>query len=203
MSTRDKTKKENEMNYQKQINGCRNLTELKETLNAIEAELDGVKLEEVIDLSDLPTFGTEPENTSGIYSYDETHRLVPADFGWKIEERDDEITAAAKTLGRKGGQAKSERKTAAVRENGKKGGRPATENIDRSKNMRIVEARSNDVNAWSNYYYYLGQYESNPTKTNESKLRRAEKNAHRCKRELLSIADELGIGYGTRGYAEK
>ena len=117
------------MNYQKQINGCRNLTELKETLNAIEAELDGVKLEEVIDLSDLPTFGTEPENTSGIYSYDETHRLVPADFGWKIEERDDEITAAAKTLGRKGGQAKSERKTAAVRENGRLGGRPKAEEM--------------------------------------------------------------------------
>ena len=34
---------------------------------------------------------------------------------------------AASLLGRKGGQAKSERKTAAVRENGKKGGRPVME----------------------------------------------------------------------------
>lgn len=33
-------------------------------------------------------------------------------------------SAAAATLGRKGGQAKTEAKTAAVRENGKKGGRP-------------------------------------------------------------------------------
>lgn len=34
------------------------------------------------------------------------------------------LSAMASLLGRKGGQAKSERKTAAVRENGKKGGRP-------------------------------------------------------------------------------
>ncbi len=34
------------------------------------------------------------------------------------------ISAAAATLGRKGGLAKSEAKTRAVRENGKKGGRP-------------------------------------------------------------------------------
>jgi len=34
------------------------------------------------------------------------------------------ILTAASAFGRKGGQAKSERKTAAVRENGKKGGRP-------------------------------------------------------------------------------
>jgi len=109
----------------------------------------------------------------------------------------------AVALGKLGRSKNTEAQANASRENGKNGGRPATENIDRSKNTRIVEARSNDVNAWSNYYYYLGQYESNPTKTNESKLRSAEKNAHRCKRELLSIADELGIGYGTRGYAEK
>lgn len=114
-----------------------------------------------------------------------------------------DLISAAAILGRKGGKAKTDAKKASSRQNGKNGGRPATENIDRSKNARIVEARSNDVNAWSNYYYFLSQYESNPTKTNKSKLRSAEKNAHRCKRELLSIADELGIGYGTRGYAEK
>jgi uncharacterized Zn finger protein len=34
------------------------------------------------------------------------------------------VHKAASALGRKGGQAKSERKTMAVRENGKKGGRP-------------------------------------------------------------------------------
>ena len=39
----------------------------------------------------------------------------------------DDISSAASLLGRKGGQAKSERKTAAVRENGKKGGRTAME----------------------------------------------------------------------------
>jgi hypothetical protein len=36
----------------------------------------------------------------------------------------DDISSAASLLGRKGGQAKSERKTAAARANGKKGGRP-------------------------------------------------------------------------------
>jgi len=36
-------------------------------------------------------------------------------------------TDTASEMGRKGGQAKSERKTAAVRENGKKGGRPKKE----------------------------------------------------------------------------
>jgi hypothetical protein len=39
----------------------------------------------------------------------------------------DDVSSAASLLGRKGGQAKSERKTAAVRENGKKGGRPKKE----------------------------------------------------------------------------
>jgi general stress protein YciG len=37
------------------------------------------------------------------------------------------MSEAASILGRKGGQAKSERKTLAVRENGKKGGRPTME----------------------------------------------------------------------------
>lgn len=76
-------------------------------------------------------------------------------------------------------------------------------NIDRSKNPQIVEARSNDINAWSNYYYFYNQYEENPTKTNERKLRSAEKNAHRCKKILLELADELGLEHGTRGYNEK
>lgn len=73
--------------------------------------------------------------------------------------------------------------------------------IDRSKNQIIVAARSADINAWSNYFYYLNQYENHPTVKNERKLRSAEKNAHRCKQNLLAIADELGIGYGSRGYA--
>lgn len=37
-----------------------------------------------------------------------------------------ELHAAASTLGRKGGSAKSEAKTQASRDNGKKGGRPKT-----------------------------------------------------------------------------
>lgn len=43
---------------------------------------------------------------------------------YAIIEEEDEVTLAARALGRKGGSAKSERKTTAVRENGKKGGRP-------------------------------------------------------------------------------
>jgi hypothetical protein len=48
--------------------------------------------------------------------------LWPDTREWVIRELS--ILTAAKTLGRKGGQAKSERKTVAARANGKKGGRP-------------------------------------------------------------------------------
>jgi hypothetical protein len=45
-----------------------------------------------------------------------------SDRWWEIEESP--VSEAAATLGRKGGQSKSDAKIAASRENGKKGGRP-------------------------------------------------------------------------------
>jgi general stress protein YciG len=41
----------------------------------------------------------------------------------------DELSEAAATLGRKGGQATSERKAQTSRENGRKGGRPRKDNL--------------------------------------------------------------------------
>lgn len=43
---------------------------------------------------------------------------------------DKAITEAARALGRKGGQAKTEKKRKASAENGKKGGRPRKEKTD-------------------------------------------------------------------------
>ena len=49
-----------------------------------------------------------------------TKASAAAYFGVPVGDFDDDIKSAAATLGRKGGQAKSERKTLAVRENAKK-----------------------------------------------------------------------------------
>ena len=61
---------------------AKNLTELRDMLNdATEEQMDRV------DTSNLPTFGgTEINNTSAVFSWDETHILV-VDNEWTIEER--------------------------------------------------------------------------------------------------------------------
>jgi hypothetical protein len=51
----------------------------------------------------------------------------PAPAGLKTTEGSVTLKDAARLLGRKGGQSKSEMKKAASRENGKKGGRPKKE----------------------------------------------------------------------------
>ena len=73
------------------IGGARNLTELHQALIAVEDKLccaeavdDGasdtplcVRVDELIDVTSLPTFGgEEPRDTMGIWSWDETHLLV-------------------------------------------------------------------------------------------------------------------------------
>lgn len=40
-------------------------------------------------MEDLPTFGPEPEDTVGRWSWDATHFLVGEDWDWTLEERDD------------------------------------------------------------------------------------------------------------------
>lgn len=83
--------------YRNRVNKCRNLESLRDTLNAIEDELyreyertgEHRKIEELVNISDLPVFGREPTNTEGFFSYDNTRILVSTDRGWKIEERDE------------------------------------------------------------------------------------------------------------------
>lgn len=50
--------------------------------------------------------------------------IVTVKNGVEVIEESEARRQAARTMGRKGGQATSARKAAAVRENGKKGGRP-------------------------------------------------------------------------------
>jgi hypothetical protein len=63
--------------------------------------------------------------------YQRAQRQCARDLENVLKEHEPELTAAptdtsaaASTLGRRGGQSTSEAKRAAVRENGKKGGRP-------------------------------------------------------------------------------
>jgi hypothetical protein len=73
--------------YQKRINGCANLTELLDTLREIEEELSEpgdeaedssvqLRVAELVDIAGLPTWGEEPDDTEGIWSYDETRQLA-------------------------------------------------------------------------------------------------------------------------------
>lgn len=57
---------------------------LEERSNALDAD---ERLEDAIDLADLPTYGgDEPRDTHGIYSWDES-RVLAYDNGWSIEAR--------------------------------------------------------------------------------------------------------------------
>lgn len=64
----------------------------------------------------------------------------------------DTVSQAAATLGRKGGQAKSETKAAAVRANGAKGGRPSG---------KVIALWSDDIKVgiWDNETWTLRLYE--------------------------------------------
>ena len=78
------------MNAIQSIAAAATLQALCDALNAYRPEdHDGRTLEESIDLADLPTFGSdEPADTHGIYSYNDTHFLVPAaGEGYELEER--------------------------------------------------------------------------------------------------------------------
>lgn len=79
------------MNAIQAITTAATLQALCDALNSYRPEdHDGRTLEESIDLADLPTFGgDEPEDTRGIYSYNDTHFLVPADDGgFELEDRE-------------------------------------------------------------------------------------------------------------------
>ena len=79
------------MNAIQSIATATTLQALRDALNAYRPEdHDGRTLEESIDLADLPTFGSdEPADTHGIYSYNDTHFLVPsAGEGYELEARE-------------------------------------------------------------------------------------------------------------------
>lgn len=68
----------------------------RDTMNATLADLrDALNADQDAcgDLADLPTFGgTEPTDTTGIYSWDETHLLMHdrGMGGWFLAERDED-----------------------------------------------------------------------------------------------------------------
>jgi hypothetical protein len=75
--------------YQARVNRARNLDELLQILREIEQELLNtgedlsVRLDvcDLVDVTSLPTFGPAPAATLGVWSWDETRRLV-GDGGW-------------------------------------------------------------------------------------------------------------------------
>lgn len=67
----------------------------------------------------------------------------------------DEISAAAATLGRKGGLSTSEAKQAASRENGKRGGRPKKDQATMSQRHTIYRSGYKSQAAYSNDYQDL------------------------------------------------
>ncbi len=82
-----------------QVRGSENLESLCENLEKLEKALENnsenKKIEDYVDCTNLPTFGSkEPEDASWIFSYDETNYLVkgtgtPGD-NWRVEEREDD-----------------------------------------------------------------------------------------------------------------
>jgi len=81
----------------KMIKCSENLSQLLETLRTIESVLsetddcDPLRVDELVDVTSLPTYGGEdPENTVGVWSWDETSLLV-GEGSWadcSIEPRD-------------------------------------------------------------------------------------------------------------------
>jgi len=66
-----------------------NATNLDDLCAALNACVDvGVRTDEIIDTTDLPTFGgTAPARTEGIYSWDADRQLVQGASRWEIEAR--------------------------------------------------------------------------------------------------------------------
>lgn len=59
------------------IENAKNIIELNEALNNYYDNFDGVgKPDDYVDLSNLPVFGAEPDDTSEIYSYDDNYFLM-------------------------------------------------------------------------------------------------------------------------------
>lgn len=78
---------------QDEIRRCKSLPELCDCLSRLsdEAEEDGLTLEAVADLEDLPSFGgpgMAPADEEPV-SWDNTHILIPAGGGWEIVRRND------------------------------------------------------------------------------------------------------------------
>lgn len=75
--------------YQDRVDECESLDQLVTELNAIaeDADAEELKLDEVVDLASLPTFGgRDVKNTSEIFAWDAT-RILVADNEWTIEGR--------------------------------------------------------------------------------------------------------------------
>jgi hypothetical protein len=48
------------------------------------------RIEDIVDMSDLPTFGgDEPRDTMNVWSWDATRRIVHSGHSYRIEPRDD------------------------------------------------------------------------------------------------------------------
>jgi hypothetical protein len=75
---------------QERVNKATSLRDLCDTLKEIEVECQALdtRLEDVVDICALPTFGGEdPVDTSGVWSWDEDEVLF-ADSGWYCTKRD-------------------------------------------------------------------------------------------------------------------
>lgn len=84
------------MTYQERVNATTTLDELCSTLNEIESKIAAQntfalfdsKIDNYVDLAALPTFGgVEPNDTSGIWSWDATRFLYADGSIWTVEER--------------------------------------------------------------------------------------------------------------------
>lgn len=80
-------------NYRGQelVADCYDVEQLCDKLNSIHERCreQGIKMEEVIDISSLPTFSLpEPEDTTGIYSWDEKYFLCFDSDGFYLDERE-------------------------------------------------------------------------------------------------------------------
>lgn len=87
------------MNWRKRVLEAKTLTALCDALNEMEAHYRNLSIESESppcvlagitenELCDLPTFGGEPIDQPGIYSWDATRVLV-YDYVWKLELRDE------------------------------------------------------------------------------------------------------------------
>lgn len=75
---------------QRRINTCTTLRALCAVLGELDAETSDNRpsLDQVVDISNLPTFGGEtPATTDGVFSWNESHLLVTDGSGWRILPR--------------------------------------------------------------------------------------------------------------------